>query len=65
MTLYDFNILLKTQIFSKQDIIYLADKSLKVVKVCHVYLYIYIYIYTYICIKIYIYYYYYYHYYSF
>ena len=43
MTLYDFNILLKTQIFSKQDIIYLADKSLKVVKVCHVYLYIYIY----------------------
>ena len=48
MTLYDFNILLKTQIFSKQDIIYLADKSLKVVKVCHVYLYIYIYIYIHI-----------------
>ena len=25
MTLYDFNILLKTQIFSKQDILYLAE----------------------------------------
>ena len=25
MTLYDFNILLKTQIFSKQDILYLEE----------------------------------------